>query len=150
MPACEICGEEQALTTVRWLIYEEQEGAEFETREVKDVEACEWCVADAGVCEAMDHFADHDDISGFDRLEDESQPTWSCCGLHVPECLEQLVEEVVDGQRSLDAVLALIDDYSTRHGLDAAEIEVMRNHARRLLAPPPTDKRGRINTGLAE
>ncbi len=110
-----MCGEEESVSVVPWLIYEEDEGEEV--GRVKDVAACEWCVLNAGFCEAMGHHADNDDVSGFYRLDDETRPTWSCCEIHVTKCLEQLVEEVVDdGLRSLDAVLALIDDYSTGHG----------------------------------
>jgi hypothetical protein len=142
-----MCGEEQTLSTVPWLIWEKQEGEEFEVPVVNDVQACEWCVTCAGVCEAMDHYADHRDVSGYSELYSPDRlTTWSFCPLHERECLEQIVEQAVEGGLTLSTILELIEASSyPPAGTDEAQL--MKDHARRLL-PPLSVRRGRINTGL--
>jgi hypothetical protein len=142
-----MCGEEQTLSTVPWLIYETREGEEFEVPVVNDVQACEWCVTCAGVREAMEHYPDHRDVSGYSELYSPHRlTTWSFCPLHERECLEQIVEQAVGGGLTLSTILELIEA-SPYPPAGTDEAELMKDHARRLL-PPPSVQRGRINTGL--
>ena len=130
MTVCELCGEDSAVSSVQWLIWEGAEGDQV--AHVADIEACEPCRGLACYCEVGDHHADCIDTGAFDRLEPE-EPTLSFCDLHVQDCLEQIVDEAFSAGLSLSEILARLDDYPRRYPSAAArDVELMKDHARRV------------------
>jgi hypothetical protein len=127
--ACDLCGEDSAVSSVRWLVWEGAEGDQ--AARVADIEACELCRGGACYCEVGDHCAACIDTGAFHRLEPE-EPTLSFCDLHVHECLEQIVDEAFSAGLTRSEIFARLEDYPRRYPAAREDVELMKDHARRV------------------